>query len=169
MKVRAWIATLGAMGLLALPAAAQPGPEGAPGLRGPGKAMMKKVMREVGLSEQQIGKIQALQYEADRARIDIRHELQKARLELQRLMEQDKPNKKEIFTQIERIGAIELQLKKNRLGLMLDIRALVSPEQWDKLELLREERRVHRRERRTRRRFGAEPPAPPAPPAPPLD
>jgi hypothetical protein len=99
-------------------------------------AKNKNKMREIGLNDQQIEKVQELKFKADRERIDIRSELDKAHLDMQQLLSVDKPNEAAVFTQIEKIGAIETRLKKNLFGSMLEARKLMTPEQWEKIEMI---------------------------------
>lgn len=129
----------------------------------------KKVLRELGVDSEQIKKIEELAYRADREKLDIKHELQKAHLDLQHLMSADQPNEAAVFKMIEKISGLELKLKKNRVGLMLKIRKLLTREQWEKLELLQADRKAKRRERRRRRmrNFGGPPSVPEAPEPPP--
>lgn len=129
--------------------------------------MVKKVGHELGLSDDQIKKIEDLIYQADKEKIDIQNELQKGRLEMQHLMSSDKPSEAAVFAQIEKVGAIQVKMKKNRVGLMLKVRAMLTPEQWEKLEGFIGERAKEFRENRMFKRMGGEFPEPPAPPAPP--
>lgn len=129
------------------------GPGGANAGKGP-PALKKKVLRKIGLNDAQIKQIDDLTYQADGKMIDIKHDVQKARLELRRLMDSDKPSKSAVFSQIEKISALQVKQKKNRIGLMLDIRALLKPEQWEKLQMFQAMRRHERRERRRHRRMG---------------
>jgi Spy/CpxP family protein refolding chaperone len=129
----------------------------------------KKVLRDIGLSADQIKQIESLRFEADRRRIDIRHEIEKARLAMRQLLSADKPDESAIFSQIEKIGALDVQRKKNRIGLLLKVRALLTPEQWEKLQAARPR---HHFRHFGPRHFGhpprpPEPPRPPAPPPPP--
>jgi Spy/CpxP family protein refolding chaperone len=55
----------------------------------------------------------------------------------------------------DRVGAAETELKKQRLRTMLEVRALLSPEQRQKLVKIFEERRARRHG------FGDGPPPPP--------
>jgi Spy/CpxP family protein refolding chaperone len=146
-------------------ALAQPDLERAP------PVVKKKIMRELGLNNEQIKKIEDLTYRSDREKLDIRHELKKAHLDLQHLMSADQPNEAAVFKMIEKTSALELKLKKNRVSLMLKIRKLLTREQWEKLELLQANRKAKRRERRERRKrrrrmrdFAPEAPEPPPPP-----
>ena len=129
--------------------------------------LKKRVMKELGLNDQQIKKIEDLTYKADRAKLDIQHEVQKAHLDLQHLMSQDNPSKSKVFSQLEKMSALDLKMKKNRVGLMLEIRTLLTPEQWEKLEMFQAQRKHKRRERRRQRRYRGAGPDAPMPPVPP--
>jgi Spy/CpxP family protein refolding chaperone len=137
-------------------------------LAGPGQAppaLKRKFMKKLGLDSKQIKKIEDLTYRADREKIDLRHEVEKNRLDLEQLMSAEKPNEAAIFSKLEKISALELKLKKNRIGLMLKIRAILTPEQWDKLQDFQAARQATRREKRLRRRMRRQmPDAPPGPP-----
>jgi Spy/CpxP family protein refolding chaperone len=140
-------------------------------LAGPGHAppaLKRKFMKKLGLDGKQIKKIDDLTYRADREKLDIRHEIEKNRLDLEQLMSADKPNEAAIFSKLEKISALELKLKKNRIGLMLKVRAILTAEQWDKLQEFQAARQAKRRERRIRRRMQRNmPPGPPDAPEPP--
>jgi len=137
-------------------------------LAGPGHAppaLKRKFMKKLGLDGKQIKQIDDLTYRADREKLDIRHEIEKNHLDLQQLMSADKPNEAAIFSKLEKISALELKLKKNRIGLMLKIRAILTPEQWEQLQEFQAARQAKRREKRMRRRMHrGMPDAPPGPP-----
>jgi Spy/CpxP family protein refolding chaperone len=137
-------------------------------LAGPGHAppaLKRKFMKKLGLDTKQIKKIEDLTYRADREKLDIRHEIQKNHLDLEQLMSAEKPNEAAIFSKLEKISALELKLKKNRIGLMLKVKAILTPQQWEKLQDFQAARQAKRRERRMRRRMRKQmPDAPPGPP-----
>jgi Spy/CpxP family protein refolding chaperone len=125
----------------------------------------RKVLRDVGLSDEQVKQIETLRYEADKQKLDLHHGLAKARLDLRRLMDADKPDESAVFAQIDRVGALDTQLKKNRVGLLLKVRGLMTPAQWEKLQAARP---FHKSVRRFYQWRGeGPPPLPPAPPPPP--
>jgi Spy/CpxP family protein refolding chaperone len=140
-------------------------------LAGPGHAppaLKRKFMKKLGLDTKQIKKIEDLTYRADREKLDIRHEIQKNHLDLEQLMSAEKPNEAAIFSKLEKISALELKLKKNRIGLMLKVKAILTAEQWDKLQEFQAARQAKRREKRMRRRMRRHaPPGPPDAPEPP--
>lgn len=126
-------------------------------------AKNKRTLREIGLNDQQIEKIQDLRFKADRERIDIRSELDKAHLEMQQLLSVDKPNEAAVFNQIEKIGALEIRLKKNLFGSMLGARKLMTPEQWEKIESIWVEEHGKGRRLHGEQRDEMQPPAEPEP------
>ena len=79
--------------------------------------------------------------------IELRYQQEQAQLDLEQALEEPKPDRARIFALIERVEDLEVQVHKNRLGLLLDIRALMTPEQWRKLEDLQKKRRARRQER----------------------
>jgi Spy/CpxP family protein refolding chaperone len=123
--------------------------------RGFGKvspALIKQALRDAGLSDQQIRRIEQLKDEADRNMLDIRYQLQKARLDLKQLMKVDSPNEAAVYKQVEKISAIQLKQKKNRISMVLAIRKEVTPEQWEKLSYLFAKHKMKRRRQMRRQR-----------------
>ncbi|MBN2494018.1 MAG: periplasmic heavy metal sensor [Deltaproteobacteria bacterium] len=103
-------------------------------------AALKRFMHGLGLDARQIDRIEALHFQADRERIDIRHALQTARLDLAQALRADRPDRRVVFELLDRIGELEIRLRKNRIGLVLDIRALMTAEQWERLEIYQSQR-----------------------------
>lgn len=126
----------------------------------------KAVLRKLGLTEDQLKQIDAMRYEADKQKLDLHHGLAKARLELRRLMDAEKPDEGAVFGQLDQLGGLETQLKKNRIGLLLKVRTLLTPAQWEKLQAARPFRK-HIVKRYHWTGDGPPPPLPPMPPAPP--
>jgi Spy/CpxP family protein refolding chaperone len=112
------------------------------GLGHPDPVMMKKAMKDAGLSDQQIRRIETLRDESQRVAIDIRHELDKARLELKQLMGQYQVDESAVMALVEQTHAIKLRLKKERIGLKFKIRKELTPEQWEKLQAVKAEMRM---------------------------
>lgn len=137
--------------LLAVPAMvlARPGLER--GFNRLNPVMVKKVLKDAGASDQQIRRVQVLIDESKTKTLDVKHELEKARLDVEQLMRAENPNRAAIFKQIEKIGALRLQLKKLWVGTILDVRKELTPEQWEKVQMFKAERRMkHRKEMRQR-------------------
>ena len=119
------------------------------------KILVKQAMQKAGLSDGQIRSIETLRDEAQREVVDIRHEIEKARLDFEQLMKVDSPNEAAVMDQLEKIHALRLKLAKNRVKLLLDVRKEMTPAQWEKLQAIRAERRIKRRKRIIERRRSA--------------
>jgi hypothetical protein len=57
------------------------------------------------------------------------------------LLAQGTPNESAVMQQVDSIGALETEMHKHRLGTMLEIRALLTPEQREEMAQLRDESR----------------------------
>jgi Spy/CpxP family protein refolding chaperone len=68
-------------------------------------------------------------------------ELRELHDQMKTLLSQDSPDESVVMKQIETIGAVETEMQKHRLGTMLEIRALLSPEQREEMTRLRDESR----------------------------
>jgi Spy/CpxP family protein refolding chaperone len=95
---------------------------------------------------------------ADRARAEEEpraEELHDLRDSLRELLDAEAPKLEDVMALADRIGAAETELKKRRLRTLLEIRALLSPEQRRQLVQIFEERKARWRDR------DREPPPPP--------
>jgi len=59
------------------------------------------------------------------------------------LLSQDAPDESAVMKQVDSIGVAEVEMHKHRLGTMLEIRALLTPEQREEMTRLREASRGH--------------------------
>ena len=118
----------------------------------PAARFIEKHAEQLGIDETTRQAIQGLVEEARTRGRETRASLKQARTELRGLLEQDSPDEAAVMQHAERLGALRTEVRKNRLRAMLQIRALLTPEQRQALTALRQERRSgHRR----RGRFGA--------------
>jgi Spy/CpxP family protein refolding chaperone len=136
-KQGAWLVVLVAVGW-----AAPVGAQGRTG-RGPGfhPGRIEAAAAELGVNEATLAKIKDLAYKAETDAIAIRAEMQRAELELKRLMDQDKPDTAAVMRQVEQVGAVETRMRKNRTQLLLAVRELLTPEQRARLTRWVDERR----------------------------
>ena len=110
------------------------GPEmGGPGMRGMGmRERHMEMLRELDLSKEQREKMADLREKHERAAIRMRADLQTARLDLRRLMRADKADRMAIDRQIDRMAQMRADMQKARVGMMLDMRGLLTPEQRER-------------------------------------
>jgi len=143
------------IGLLGTGAAlAQPGP---PPHRGPhhgGPPLDRFVERHgdrLGLDEETRAAIDAIVEQSRAEGEGLREEREAAYRELHSLLEQDTPDESAVMRQVDRVGEVGTRGHKHRLKTMLEIRALLTPEQRQQLVEIREEERDKRGGRRGKR------------------
>jgi Spy/CpxP family protein refolding chaperone len=111
--------------------------------RPPG-GLIKRNAERLGLKGDALAAVQAV-VEASGARHEqLLKELDAARNEMRGLLSKPVPDSAEVMAQADAIGAIETALHKNRLQAIMQIRALLTPEQRTELLRLREEEHAKR-------------------------
>lgn len=149
-----------------------PGGPGHFGPRGPGGGLRrpsgppplpfpKQMLKRLGLSAEHGKQIETWRYEAQREILDAHHEAEKARLEIKRTLAGDSPDEGAVFGLVEKVGVADVRVKKTHIGLLLKVRKLLTPQQWEKLQAERP------RMGYGPRGFGKRLPPPPPPPPPP--
>jgi Spy/CpxP family protein refolding chaperone len=128
---------------LVLPAQAEPG-HGPHGRRGP-DGWIERHAEELDLDDATLEKIEALIDGSREQARAIREEHRAARDEMHALLDLDTPDRAAVMSQAEVLGAIDTRKHQHRLATMLDIRALLTPEQRAKLGDLKDEMREQRR------------------------
>ena len=109
-----------------------PGPEG-PEMRGMGMRQHRMdMMRELDLSKEQREKMAELREKQERSAIRMRADLQTSRLDMQRLMRAERPDRLAINRQIDRMAQLRADMQKARVGMMLDMRGMLTPEQQER-------------------------------------
>jgi Spy/CpxP family protein refolding chaperone len=103
---------------------------------------------ELGLDADQRKAITDAVYQANSAKVDIDARVEKARLELRHLLGADTLDEKAVTKAVDALNAAEGDLRRNRVALILAVRKSVTPEQWQKLVEMRQERRAARRAER---------------------
>lgn len=106
------------------------------------------VVEKLGLPSQLVQKVQDLTFQANEQLIGLEADLKRAQLALDRLLREPSPTESAVLQQVETVGRAETAVRKNRVGLMLQIKRLLGPELWQKLEAemgtMRREIRFHR-------------------------
>jgi Spy/CpxP family protein refolding chaperone len=88
--------------------------------------------KEIGLSEEQVGKINALQLELDKTRIRTEAEIQVAERELHALVRDDKADLAAIEAKLRQGADLEVGLRLAAVKTRRDAMALLTPEQREK-------------------------------------
>ncbi len=117
---------------------------------------MRQLLQQVGLSSEQIERLDEIRFQARRKTIDLRAELRKAHLDLRHQLRRYDADRGDAMGKLDKIQQLKLELHKIKLGARLDARKVMTEEQWEKLRDLRGQRgpqhRMHRRMRH--HRFG---------------
>lgn len=100
----------------------------------PAYGIPARVAEKLGLSKELVQKIQDLTFEANGQLINLEADLKRAQLELDRLLRSASPNENAVMQQVDAVGRAEAAVRKNRIGLMLQIKRMLGPDNWQKLE-----------------------------------
>ena len=99
--------------------------------------MHPRMLESLGLTGVQLQKARAIFEAQERASIPARAELELAHLDLRKLMNADTPDRAAIGSQLDKIGRMQTEMRKAHTFAMLDLRAMLTPEQRKKLEQMR--------------------------------
>ncbi len=113
--------------------------------RGPGGMLtprnIDRVASKLNLDEATVTKLKDRVYAAEKEGISLKAELENARLELRRTLDSAEPDRAEVMANIDAVGRLHTTLRKHKTGLMLDLRAMLTPGQRAELKSLMEKRR----------------------------
>ncbi len=90
--------------------------------------------KDIGLTPDQVTKIRGEMLATQSKGIDLHAKVQHARVESARLLSADKIDEKAVDAQIDEATKAEAEMHKLHVGAMLRIRALLTPEQRQKLD-----------------------------------
>jgi len=136
--------------LLAAPVGAEGGKNpddspaaGPPARRGPPTLaqIVDRQAERLGLDDATKAKVDEVANAAQPEMDQLRERLQAQNQAMGELLSQDAPSIDKVMKQVDEIGATETRLQKLRLGTMLKIRALLTPEQRAELMKLQSQRR----------------------------
>jgi Spy/CpxP family protein refolding chaperone len=85
--------------------------------------------RKLKLTEQQENQIKAIILKQRREQIQLRAQLQLARIDMRELLDQHRPDVGKVLQAVENVGKFELALKKSRILMVVQIKAIFTPEQ----------------------------------------
>ncbi|HUR36862.1 MAG TPA: periplasmic heavy metal sensor [Terriglobales bacterium] len=107
------------------------------GMPGGGKWWKNSDMvQAVGLSDDQVTRMEKIFQDYRLKLIDQHAALQKEELQMEPLIESDSPDEAKIVAQIDRVANARASLEKSNALMMLGIRKVMSAEQWKKLQEL---------------------------------
>lgn len=92
-------------------------------------------------------KVQDAVYTSSGAALEVKARIDRAELDLKHLMSQPVLDEKAVLKAVDALNSSEAELRKNRVQLVLDVRKLLTPDQWKELLRARAEQRERRRDR----------------------
>jgi Spy/CpxP family protein refolding chaperone len=107
----------------------------------------------LGISAEQAQKIRTQTFDFRKVRIENRADIAVKRLELRNQLSAENPDRSAIDRTLAEISAAKLAQAKSSVDFHLDMRAALTPDQWQKLRQMRQEFR-HRGFRRGQNGFG---------------
>ncbi len=96
-----------------------------------------EVQKKLGLTDAQVKKLQDPVKDHRGKLVDLKGDLQKREMELQDLMEADPPDAAKITALTDQIIAARGRLQKEFMGMMLQVRVILSKAQWQQLREIR--------------------------------
>ena len=107
---------------------------------------ISEMAAEIGLDEAQVSEIESIVSESREEGKALREQLREAKGEMKSLMEADPPNERAVMAHIDEVGELKTELKKLKVGTMLEIRSILTPEQFAQFKEIRKEKRAERRQ-----------------------
>jgi periplasmic protein CpxP/Spy len=112
---------------------------GGPGMMGHGPGPRKwwkdsETVKQIGLSDGQATQIEQAFTDSKMRFIDMVATLQKEELKLESLLNADQPNDNAVTNQVDQVVQARGKLEKEHAMMMLNIRRLLTTEQWKKLQ-----------------------------------
>jgi Spy/CpxP family protein refolding chaperone len=106
-----------------------------------------RIAAEIDLSPEQEGRIEHIFSKTRPRLIDLKADLEKKQGELEDVMSETNVDRTRVAARIEAVEGARAELQKARILMLLDIKQVLRPEQWEKLVRMHQEMRRERRER----------------------
>jgi Spy/CpxP family protein refolding chaperone len=98
--------------------------------------MWSKVADQLGLSQDQRTKLDTIRQQNRINLIDLHASLEKEEATLEPLMKADTPDEGKITSQIDRVAQARAELEKAHARMLLQIRTVLTADQWSKLQAM---------------------------------
>ena len=96
--------------------------------------MWSRVADQLGLNQDQRTKLDAIRQQNRINLIDLHASLEKEEATLEPMMKADTPDEGKITSQIDRVAQARAELEKAHARMLLQIRTVLTPDQWIKLQ-----------------------------------
>ena len=117
--------------------------------------LLERAADKIGLDDSTLEQIKEKIYRGQKQFIEFEAELRSAKLDLNRELDSSSPDRAKIMSLLDRVGDLKTRLKKQRVGLMLDVRSMLSPVQIKQLKKMRREWKAQNQRRRGNKKYRA--------------
>lgn len=111
-------------------------------------SMLLKFKDEIGLTEEQASKIEKMSDLFQEAVIRKQADIKVEGLKVRSYLKEEKVDRKKMETMIREVAKMRTDLQVGQMNYLLDLKDLLTPEQIEKIESLKKERRHKRMEKR---------------------
>lgn len=106
-----------------------------------------RIARAIDLTDEQSRRIEDIFVKSRPRLIDLKADLEKKQFDLKQSLERD-ADRDEVERKLDTVEAARRDLQKTRVLMLLDMRKVLKPEQWERLKQMREANRERRRDAR---------------------
>jgi len=117
--------------------------------------ILERVAEKINLDDATLEAIKDKIYRGKKAAIEWRAALKAKKLDLRHALDGQNPDRAKIMDLIDESGVLHTKLKKHRIGLMLEIRSMLTPAQIKQVKRLRREFKGKNQRRRKARKHRA--------------
>jgi Spy/CpxP family protein refolding chaperone len=106
-----------------------------------------RIAAAIDLTSEQEGRIESIFSRARPTLIDLKADLEKKQGELQDALDDANADRRAIAERVDAVENARAELQKARILMVLDMKQVLNPEQWERLLRMQQEMRRDRRER----------------------
>ncbi len=118
-----------------------------------------RIQQELGLRPDQVRQLDDIYYRFQSELLDLRNAVDKARLSLEQAMSSAQWDERQIMDAARQLMEARNRLEMKRLEMTLNMRRVLQPDQWQKLQTLRQRLKFRRMERYGRPPEASRPPS----------
>ncbi|MAT39157.1 MAG: hypothetical protein CL946_06100 [Ectothiorhodospiraceae bacterium] len=117
-------------------------------------ARWMKMLQQLDLDENQEAEIKKLAAATKKSMIEVRSQIQKKRVDMKSLLDSERPDRAEVEKMMRDIANLQVNAKLIGFDMREAVHDILTPEQLEKLDKIRESRKAEFRERLKSRRDG---------------
>lgn len=117
----------------------------------------KELIKNIGISKEQVGKIKDLSITTEKKLIKVRADIELKEIDLREVLDEDKPNEGKAEGLIKGIMKLKTDARILKTKQMIDMKKILTPEQLEKLQQFKREHQMRGkqiRRKQMREKFG---------------